>query len=185
MAALVRRMADAGASPELIAIAIEEIEAVQVSLDARRAVDRDRKRIQRQRLKSTDVTGQSEDSHGTVTGQSLGQSGTPSLDKEIPQTPEETKPSPTPPYNPPAPRCRGTRLPDDFEPPEDWIAWAMKKRGWSRSEATDECECFARFWQSKPGREAMKLDWPKTWQNWAVNSRRQLGSGYDREKIRV
>jgi hypothetical protein len=49
----------------------------------------------------------------------------------------------------------------------------MKKRGWSRDDAVDECECFIRYWQAKPGREACKLDWPKTWQNWAVNSRRQ------------
>lgn len=68
---------------------------------------------------------------------------------------------------------RGTRLADDFEPPEDWIEWAMRKRGWSRTEATDEAECFTRHWQAKPGRDACKLDWPKTWQNWVVNSRRQ------------
>jgi hypothetical protein len=57
--------------------------------------------------------------------------------------------------------------------PEDWILWAMSKRGWSRAEARDEAECFIRFWHAKPGREACKLDWQKTWQNWAVNSRRQ------------
>jgi hypothetical protein len=67
---------------------------------------------------------------------------------------------------------RGTRLADNFEPPEDWVRWAMKKRGWNRDEAVDEAECFIRYWQAKPGREACKLDWPKTWQNWVVNSRR-------------
>jgi hypothetical protein len=67
---------------------------------------------------------------------------------------------------------RGTRLANDFEPPEDWVEWAMKKRGWGRHDALDECECFIRYWQAKPGREACKLDWPKTWQNWVVNSRR-------------
>jgi hypothetical protein len=60
-------MADAGASADLIAIAIEEMEAMQMSLDARRAADRDRKRAQRERQKEANVTGQSEDSHGTVT----------------------------------------------------------------------------------------------------------------------
>lgn len=68
---------------------------------------------------------------------------------------------------------RGTRLADDFEAPADWIAWAVKKRGWSRADAIDEAECFARYWQAKPGREACKLDWPKTWQNWVTNSRRK------------
>jgi hypothetical protein len=166
IATLIRRMSDAGAPPEAIALAVEEIEALQAALDARRAADRDRKRAQRERTKSADVTGQSEDSHGTVTPN-------PAPDKVSPQTPNQINPTPHPPISPPAPQKRGTRLADDFEPPEDWIAWAMKKRGWNRENAIDECECFIRYWQAKPGREACKLDWPKTWQNWVVNSRRQ------------
>lgn len=70
---------------------------------------------------------------------------------------------------------RGTRLAEDFELPEDWIAWAIAKRGWGRAETIEEGETFARYWQAKPGRDACKLDWPKTWQNWVVNSRRQTG----------
>jgi hypothetical protein len=166
IATLIRRMTDAGAPPEAIALAVEEIEALQAALDARRHAERDRKRAQRERQKSANVTGQSGDSHGTVTDK-----GFP--DKEIPQTPKEINPIPSPPFNPPASQKRGTRLANDFEPPEDWIAWAIKKRGWSRAEAIDECECFIRYWQAKPGREACKLDWPKTWQNWTVNSRRK------------
>jgi hypothetical protein len=71
---------------------------------------------------------------------------------------------------------RGTRLAEDFEAPDDWIAWAVERRGWSKSDARDEAECFARYWQAKPGREACKLDWPKTWQNWVANSRRKPGA---------
>lgn len=67
IATLIRRMSDAGAPPEAIALAVEEIEALQATLEARRTADRDRKRAQRERLKTADVTGQSEDSHGTVT----------------------------------------------------------------------------------------------------------------------
>lgn len=182
IATLIRKMTDAGAPPEAIALAVEEIEALQMTIDARRSADRDRKRAQRERQKSADVTGQSEDSHGTVTGQSR---PSPTPDKFSPQTPHQTNPSPTPPYSPPTSPKRGTRLPDDFEPPEDWIAWAMQKRGWSRKQATDECECFARYWQSKPGREAMKLDWPKTWQNWAVNSRRSKSDEHNPDRITV
>lgn len=66
LAALVRRMTEAGAPPEAIALAIEEIEAIQASLDARRTSDRDRKRAQRERRNTADVTGQSEDSHAVV-----------------------------------------------------------------------------------------------------------------------
>jgi hypothetical protein len=67
ISALIRRMTDAGAPPEAIAIAVEEIEAIQASLDARRSADRDRKRAQREAQKSAIVTGQSGDSPETVT----------------------------------------------------------------------------------------------------------------------
>ena len=79
------------------------------------------------------------------------------------------------PKSKPAQGQRGTRLADDFEMPEDWIAWAVSKRGWTRAEAVEEGECFTRYWQAKSGRDACKRDWPKTWQNWVVNSRRQSG----------
>jgi hypothetical protein len=96
ISSLIRRMTDAGAPPEAIAIAVEEIEAIQAALDARRSADRDRKREQRRRLKSADVTGQSDDSHGTVTGQS----GPPFLDKKVSQTLQKTKPIQNPPISP-------------------------------------------------------------------------------------
>lgn len=164
-AATIDAMIAAGASAEVIAAAWKaEIKAEAEAVEDRRAKDRDRQR--RHRL-SRDVT--VTDADNALPG------ATPSQDKEIPHTPKEIKPIPSPPYRPPASQKRGSRLPDDFEPPEDWIAWAMAKRGWSRIEAIDECECFARHWQSKPGREATKLDWAKTWQNWAVNSRRKQG----------
>jgi hypothetical protein len=164
-------MTDAGAPPEAIALAVEEIEALQLALDSRRNADRDRKRAQRERRKSASVTGHSEDSHGTVTPN-------PSPDKVSPQTPLQNNPNPSPPYNPPASQRRGTRLPDNFEMPDEWIVWAAGKRGWSRADAREEGECFVRFWQAKPGREACKLDWLKTWQNWVTNSRRKP-SGID------
>ena len=99
LAVMVRRMSEAGAPPEAIAIALEEIEALQTALESRRAADRDRKRSQRERQKSADVTGHSRDSHGTVTGQSR-DTPPPTLDKEkSPQTPlkeiNSTPPAPT------------------------------------------------------------------------------------------
>lgn len=164
-AELLKRLIEAGTPAELVAevaMLVGEVGA----LDRRRRSDRERQANLRRNVTSRDTD--------DVTLQP-GQDVTPCLDKEIPHTPKEIKPIPSPPYRPPASQKRGSRLPDDFEPPEDWIAWAMAKRGWGRSEAIDECECFARHWQSKPGREATKLDWAKTWQNWAVNSRRKQG----------
>lgn len=166
-ASLVAQLAAAGTPPELLAAVAQELFAAEHerrALAERKEKDRARKASQRSR----EVTG----SHVTerdVTGQPV----TPSLDKSAPQTPQKINPNPSPPYNPPASQKRGTRLPDGFEMPDDWIIWAMRKRGWSRAEAGDEGECFIRFWQAKPGREACKLDWFKTWQNWVVNSRRK------------
>lgn len=93
IANLIRRMTDAGAPPEAIAIAVEEIEAIQESLDARRHADRDRKRAQREAQKSANVTGHSETSPGQVTPNL-------SLDKKPPQTPSKNKPNLAP-LNPP------------------------------------------------------------------------------------
>jgi hypothetical protein len=167
-ASLVAQLAAAGTPPELLAAVAEQLfsgQSAQAAIDARRANDRDRKTRKSREVTGTDVT----EREVTV------ENATPSSDKVSPQTPLQTTSIPSPPFKPPASQKRGTRLAEDFQPPEDWIIWAMKKRGWSREEALDECECFTRHWQAKPGREALKLDWPKTWQNWAVNSRRRAG----------
>ena len=119
---LVRRMADAGASPELIAIAVEEIEALQLSLDARRAADRDRKRLQREREKRANVTGQSGDSHGTV------------QDSPSPQSPPlKAPPDPqkiTPPLTP-HPIANGARpkfaAPDGVQA-DQWKAFRQQRK---------------------------------------------------------
>jgi hypothetical protein len=64
--------------------------------------------------------------------------------------------------------ARGTRLPADFQVPEEWIAWAMDRKRWTRTVATSEAERFCRHFQTKAGKDAAKLDWFKTWQNWCT-----------------
>jgi len=106
--------------------------------------------------------------------------------KEIP--PDPHKKTTTPPKTPKG--VTPQRLPDDFTVPDEWIEWAMTKRGWSRAGAVEEGECFCRYWQAKGGSDASKRSWRKTWENWVVNSRRQAsvipigGGSYDREFIR-
>lgn len=60
---------------------------------------------------------------------------------------------------------KGTRLPNDFVAPPEWIDWACQKRRWSPQEAKEVAEEFCRYWQARSGKEATKLDWYKTWQN--------------------
>ena len=70
---------------------------------------------------------------------------------------------------------RGSRLPDDWTAPEDWIEWAVEARRWYPDDARAEAEIFANYWQSRAGQGASKLDWKKTWQNWVRNSHRPDG----------
>jgi hypothetical protein len=70
---------------------------------------------------------------------------------------------------------RGTRLPADFTPPQDWLDWASDERGWAPDEVQVEAENFRDFWVAKSGSGAAKLDWKATWRNWVRNSRRPNG----------
>lgn len=146
---------------QIVALVRADIQEREKVAEKRRASDRDRQRRHRESHNVT-VTNAESQEHDV----------TPSP-KVSPQTPNQNNPNPTPPYIPPPSQKRGTRLPTDFDAPAEWISWAVSKREWTRSEAEDEAECFVRFWQAKPGRDACKLDWFKTWQNWVVNSRRK------------
>lgn len=164
-AAVIDALLETGATREQIAAAVkadiaERDAATAEKIEKKRAGNRERQQRKRER----------DNAESRVTGVTA--RDTPSSDKDFPQTPLQNNSIPSPPYSPPASRNRGTRLADDFDAPADWIEWAMSKRKWSREDAIDEAECFTRYWQSKPGREACKLDWPKTWQNWVTNSRR-------------
>lgn len=64
-----------------------------------------------------------------------------------------------------SPKKIGSRLPDPFEMPVEWRRWAVNA-GMDMGDVTHEATTFTRYWQAKAGRDATKLDWLKTWQNW-------------------
>lgn len=70
------------------------------------------------------------------------------------------------PVSPAAPRPdkRGTRLAETFTLPDDWRLIA-KQHGLDPDRTFT---VFLNYWVSKPGREACKLDWKRTWQNWCI-----------------
>lgn len=70
---------------------------------------------------------------------------------------------------------RGTRLPNDWTIPDDWVTWASTKRKWHPADVREEADKFARYWQSKSGAAATKVDWFKTFQNWVSDSRKVDG----------
>lgn len=66
-------------------------------------------------------------------------------------------------------RRNGTRLPADWAIPEGWTGWANSN--YPGVDVEIEARKFANYWQSKTGRDATKLDWQKTWQNWVINAK--------------
>jgi hypothetical protein len=160
LANLVRRMTEAGAPPEAIAIALEEIEAIQSSLDARRHAERDRKRAQRERQKSANVTGQSEDSHGTVTDMSAHRV---SLDKETsPRPPKEINPIPC---------VRETRARAKHPLPPNWRPASLKPDGQAGRIVAAKPVGWMERQLSKFKDHALQnnrlcSDWDAAWRNW-------------------
>ncbi len=75
------------------------------------------------------------------------------------------------------PRKRGTRLAEDFEMPPEWKVWALV-RGMLPTLVDSEAESFTRYWQAKAGRDATKMDWEKTWQNWITRASRDGRHGH-------
>jgi len=83
-----------------------------------------------------------------------------------------------PPLAPPTPKTAkpksekcGTRLPDDFELPEDWRQWALVNCPLSSPDRVElEGRKFANHWQASSGQNARKRSWYKAWQNWCYRA---------------
>lgn len=81
---------------------------------------------------------------------------------------------------------RGTRLPEDWFLPKAWGEWATENFHVSADQVRSEAERFKNYWLAKAGREAIKLDWSRTWQNWCANDlkgwrRRVIPTGHGGE----
>lgn len=66
----------------------------------------------------------------------------------------------------PKPARRGERLADDWTLPDDWRAWCQTKR--PELNPDDVALTFSNYWRAKVGKDATKLDWRGTWQNWVL-----------------
>lgn len=63
-------------------------------------------------------------------------------------------------------RGRGSRLPADWQPGHEGIAFA-ESCGLRNGRANAEVERFRDYWSAQPGQKGVKTDWPATWRNWA------------------
>ena len=59
---------------------------------------------------------------------------------------------------------KGSRLPEDWQPSEDNIQYAID-HGFTAHEARRLGQDFADFWCAETGRYAVKANWDRTWQN--------------------
>lgn len=77
----------------------------------------------------------------------------PSAPTAKPSAKPETSPDP-----------KGTRLPADWELPDEWATWCEENR--PDLDPKVVAEQFRDFWISKPGKDGRKADWMATWRNW-------------------
>lgn len=68
-----------------------------------------------------------------------------------------------------APQKKGSRLPKDWVLSEEIGLWAMTQ-GFSKNEVLREEEKFKNYWQSKAGKDGLKLDWDATFRSWIFNA---------------
>jgi uncharacterized protein YdaU (DUF1376 family) len=66
-------------------------------------------------------------------------------------------------------RARATRLPNEWVPSENDLAFAVGK-GLAMARIETEALKFLNYWTSKSGQGATKTDWSKTWQNWILTA---------------
>jgi DNA-binding MarR family transcriptional regulator len=65
-------------------------------------------------------------------------------------------------------RARGSRLPDDWQPSPQSFVKARQRLPDKSIE--DELVKFTNYWLSKAGRDAIKLDWGRTFDNWIITA---------------
>ena len=64
---------------------------------------------------------------------------------------------------------KGSRLAPDWVLPKQWGEWAMTTQStWTQDHCRQIGLKFGNYWQAKTGKDATKLDWFKTWQNWVL-----------------
>lgn len=109
-------------------------------------------------------TGQS--TVGDDTGTSTGTSTTTSLHSVVaPNRKRSRRPAADA-----ATTTRASRLAKDWKLPKSWGDWAIEKYPhWTADKVRDEATKFRNHWTSKSGKDATKLDWYATWQNWCMS----------------
>lgn len=67
---------------------------------------------------------------------------------------------------------QGTRLPDNWTPSEELLERLLRE-GLTLDVYKTQIRSFRNYWHSKPGKDATKLNWDKTFDNWILRNRNQ------------
>ena len=71
---------------------------------------------------------------------------------------------------------KGTRLPEDWWPSQQLFHWAMKERPeFDLQELHKLTEDFKDYWLSLAGKQALKVDWNRTYMRWIRNAWQKPG----------
>lgn len=73
-----------------------------------------------------------------------------------------------------SPSNRGSRLPEDWAPSSDDLAYCREHR--PDLDPRSVAEDFRDYWTAKTGTGATKLDWSATWRTWVRKERSPLGA---------
>ncbi|MGI5223019.1 hypothetical protein [Nocardia sp. CA-290969] len=141
----------------------EQYNFTAAQLQERRAAEAERKRNWRQ-AKKAKSTASPEDVPPGHTGQSE------TVPPESPLNPDPN-PSLSPNGDRERSRKRGTRLPDDWMPSEDTIAWAKQEH--PNVDLRRAHEKFMNHWPAQPGQKGVRADWDRTWRNWIIREDEQ------------
>lgn len=69
-------------------------------------------------------------------------------------------------------RQRGTRIPDDFRVTPEMVTWARENA--PHVNGRTETQKFINYWQAKAGKDAVKVKWKATWENWMLTAEERL-----------
>ena len=80
-------------------------------------------------------------------------------------------------------RARGTRLPEGWVPSSE--AFYRARERMPAEDIEQELVKFTNYWMAKAGREAVKIDWDRTFDNWIINAaERRPTNGRDHQPTR-
>jgi len=68
-----------------------------------------------------------------------------------------------------SPKGRSTRLPNDWELPDEWAIWTKENR--PELNPNQVADSFKDYWIAVAGVKGKKQDWFATWRNWVRNQR--------------